>query len=236
MQIKKTYCLITVSKFTNMQKVVLSLVVILSFFYASEAQVSEMTKTMSLGTQNALITSIPDADGKLIEKLWKDYIGEFGKVKKNRKSKEYYSDNIKISSISGAGTLDVYATTQDGQLITYFDMGNGFLSEETHGEAYAAATIFLTEFGHDVKRHMISEEIEDQEKELKSLDRELERLLSKNEGYHKDIERAKEKIAQAEANIEQNLIDQENKRLEIHSQNESIDETRERLENVGKEE
>ena len=130
--------------------------------------------------------------------------------------------------------MDVYATMQDGQLIAYFDMGDGFLSSETHGNEYKNAEIFLMEFAHEVQRYMINEELEDQEKEMKSLERDLDRLISKNEGYHKDIERARERIAQAEADIEQNLIDQENKRLEIHAQEELVEETKERLEEVGK--
>lgn len=212
---------------------ILALSMIMVFSLVAQ-EVNEKAKTMSLGTQNALITSIPDADGKVIEKIWKDYIKEYGKVKKNRKSGEYYSDNIKVSSISGAGTMDVYATMQDGQLITYFDMGDGFLSSETHSSEYKNAEIFLIEFAHEVQRYMINEELEDQEKEMQSLERELDRLISKNEGYHKDIERARERIAQAEADIEQNLIDQENKRLEIHAQEELVEETKGKLEEVGK--
>lgn len=199
-----------------------------------DAQVVEKTKTMSLGTQNALIISVPDADEKLIEKQWKDYIGEYGKVKKNRKANEYYADDIKISSISGAGTIDVYSQSVDGQLIAFFDMGNGFLSSETHQNDFENAEVFLQEFAFTVKRYMINEELDDQKDELEDLVRDLERLKRLNEGYHKDIEQAKERIAQAEINIEENIVDQENKVKEIEGQEIKVEEVRERLENVGK--
>lgn len=215
----------------------LTFTLILGLFLAAQglwAQVSESTKTMSLGTQNALTLKVPDADEKLIDKMWKDHLGEFGKVKKNRKANEYYADDIKVPSISGAGTMDVYSWSKDGQLIVFIDMGDGFLSSESHEKAYKNAEVFLVEFGHQVKRHQIQEELDDQQKELSSLEKDLERLKKLKEGYHDDIERAKQKIAEAEANIEQNIIDQENKVKEIEGQVKVVEEVQERLENVGK--
>ena len=200
----------------------------------SFAQVSEKTMTMSLGTQNGLIVSIPGADEDLIEDIWKDYMKEYGKVKRNRKTKEYFGDDVQVSSISGAGTMDVYSKTEDGQLIVFFDMGNGFLSEETHKEAYAAAEVFLKEFGHEVTRDMIRDELKDEEKALGKLERELEGLKKDNDRYHSIIEKAKERIAEAEADIEQNLKDQEDSTKKIEDQTKVVQEVTTKLENVGK--
>ena len=218
MKILKTLTFLIVASFTTL---------------STQAQVSEQAKTMSHGTQNALILSLPDADDRMIEKLWKSYIKEYGKVKKNRKSKELYSNNAKIPSISGSTTVDIYATATDGQLIAYFDMGDAFLNSQAHGDSYKAAELFLTEFGHEVRREQIREEIKNEEKALKKLGSELSRLEKNKDGYHKDIERAKEKIAQAEASIEQNIIDQENKNTEIKLQEELVVKVQRKLEQVG---
>ena len=204
------------------------------FSIAATAQVTSQTKTMSLGTQNALIVSIPDADEDLIEDTWKDYLKEYGKVKRNRKTKEYTADDIKISSISGAGTMDIYAWGKDGQLISFFDMGDGFLSEETHEKAYKATEVFLTEFKHEVTREMVREELKKEEKNLSKMEKQMKGLERDLEKYHSTIEKAKERIAQAEADIEQNGVDQENKKGEIEAQVKVVEEVKEKLENVGK--
>jgi predicted RNase H-like nuclease (RuvC/YqgF family) len=200
----------------------------------SFAQVSEKTMTMSHGTQNGLIVSIPGADEDLIEDMWKDYVKEFGKIKRNRKTKEYFGDDIQISSISGAGTMDVFSRTEDGQLIVFFDMGNGFLSNATHKGAYKAADIFLTEFKHEVTREMIRNELKGMAKDLSKLERELDGLKKDNDRYHDIIEKAKERISQAEADIEQNLKDQQEAEKKIEDQVKVVGEVQTKLENVGK--
>lgn len=212
------------------------LVAVLMFFHTGlEAQVViEKTRTMSLGTQNALIVDIPDADDRLIIKKWKDYIGEYGKVKRDRKADEYYALEVKIPSISGAGTLDVYGWARDGQMITFFNTGNGFISSETHPTDYRNAVLFLTEFSYTIERHIVNEELEEQQDELDDLVKDLEKLERLNEDYKDNIEKAKEAIARAEDNIEQNIADQARKRKEIEKQEEVLEEVRSRLGNVGK--
>ena len=66
------------------------------------------------------------------------------------------------------------------------------------------------------------------------MEKELRKLEKKNTGYHKDIEKAKEKIEKAEKDIEQNLRDQEDQRITIEQQRKVIEEIIERLNNLGR--
>ena len=52
--------------------------------------------------------------------------------------------------------------------------------------------------------------------------------------FHDDIKNYKEKILQAERDIEQNLNDQEDKRIEIEQQKKVIEKTADRLNKVGR--
>ena len=63
----------------------------------------------------------------------------------------------------------------------------------------------------------------------------MDKLLKKNEGFHKDIEKAKEEILKAENSVQQNLKDQEMKRAEIEGQKEVRDMIQKKLQSVGKE-
>ena len=51
---------------------------------------------MSLGIQNGISVSIPNADNKLINKIWKKYTDDYGKLNKNKKAKQVF-DNFAYS-------------------------------------------------------------------------------------------------------------------------------------------
>ena len=53
---------------------------------------------------------------------------------------------------------------------------------------------------------------------IKRLERDLKKLIDRNGDLKKDIEKAKDTIRKAEAEIEENIIDQEKKRVEIDAQ------------------
>ena len=55
------------------------------------------------------------------------------------------------------------------------------------------------------------------------------------QGYHKDIEKAKEAILKAENAIQQNIKDQEMKRAEVQGQKEIMEMVQKKLNEVGKE-
>ena len=72
------------------------------------------------------------------------------------------------------------------------------------------------------------------DEEAKKL-KDLEKLIKKNKGYHKDIEKAKEAILKAENAIQQNIKDQEMKRAEVQGQKEIMEMVQKKLNEVGKE-
>ena len=50
------------------------------------AQTQEVKQQMSLGIQNGISVNIPDADAKFIDKIWKKYTKDYGKLSKNKKA------------------------------------------------------------------------------------------------------------------------------------------------------
>ena len=69
---------------------------------------------------------------------------------------------------------------------------------------------------------------------LSDLEKDLKKLKEKNEDFHNDIEKAKQKIIEAEKNIEKNIVDQENKGKEIDTQKVAVEKVVEKLNNLGK--
>ena len=64
-----------------------------------QAQVSEVNRQMSLGVQNGIKVHIPEAPAKLIEKVWKRYTKDYGKLSKNKKADELYINDAVIKTV-----------------------------------------------------------------------------------------------------------------------------------------
>lgn len=208
------------------------------FTYVSGQTVNEETKSMSLGKQAGFQIDIDGADEDLTEDIWKQYIKDFGKSKRNKKAKEYYSIGAKVPLISGADEIDIYVSFDERVKMTsvmmWVDLGTGFVNSDEYPKEAQGAQEFLMNFYLAVKKEAIEEEMKSQEKIMNKMAKELRKLEKKNTGFHKDIEKAKEKIEKAEKNIEQNLKDQEDQRITIEQQRKVIEEIIERLNNLGR--
>jgi len=190
--------------------------------------VEESERAMSKGLNNALIVHIPNASAKVADKVWKKYSKDFkGKTKKDRKSNEWFTDDGKITGIGGSNTIDIYTQiSENGDAVSmsaWFDLGGAFLSSFDHADAYNSAYDMLLDYAREVGKEMTEIELKNEEKELKHLDGELKKLAKAKEGYERDIENAKERIRQAEQNIENNLVEQDNTIKAIDQQKEVIE-------------
>ena len=176
-------------------------------------------------------------DKKIVENVVENTIKQYGKVKRNRKAKEWNCESCNISRISSS-PLSVYYKVDEGKnLVTtylFFDDGQKFLSSYNDKDAAESIEDLCMEIYYEVHREMLRKEIEDMEKDLGGFEKDLSKLIKKNENLHQDIEDYKEKILKAEKDIEQNLNDQEDKRIEIEQQKILIEKITEKLNQVGR--
>jgi len=193
---------------------------------------------MSMGVKNALILQIPEAKEKFVKKLWKKYLKQFkGKTKRVKKADEMRTSGARIVEIGGSTAVDlvsrVSGTGEDVELIMWVNMdGDEFLSSYTHPDRYTEAEKILMRFGLEVTREKIKIELKDEENRLKKYNKDHKRLKRNNANYHREITIAQEKIKKAEANIEQNEIEQETMRATIESQKVLIEEVKKRLSEI----
>lgn len=208
----------------------LALTLITAFAFAQDVQSTD--KMMSLGKQPAIYVDIEGADKKIAENSWKEFMKNYGKTKRNKKAKEYQSQDIRIPMLAG-GNVDLYTKFEEGsgQTTVYLWV----VDEGSFADASDGAENFLGEYYVLARKKVISKEIEEQEKLLKKLTKNMEKLVKKNQGYHKDIEKAEEKIRKAEENIEKNLVEQDNAKVENEKQKKVLEALIEKLNNVGKE-
>lgn len=192
------------------------------------AQVTESQKFMSQGTYNALTIQLPEGSEKDAPKEWVKFIKKYGKAKKDRKTDEYFVDDAKIVGISN-NSVDIYTKFEGSTMTVWFDLGGAYLSSSEHPDGYAMGEQVLMDFGLELKVLMVEEEIASEEKNLKKMEGDLEKLEKEKTTHEKNIEDWKAKIAQAEADIEQNIKDQEAKTAEIEQQKTIIDMIKGRL-------
>lgn len=200
--------------------------------FSGMAQISENPKSMSLGMKNAIVLELPGTSESFVEKLWKKYIKPNGGKTKSSRS-EWFTDDAKLAGVGGANTIDIYMIVEelgpDINLNVWFDLGGAFLNSVDHPNRYLEAEKFLMRFALFVAQEKTQLELESQEKELSKLESLMKRLERDNERYHRDIEIAKEKIRLSEANIETNVVEQEETRKLLDLQLETIENVRKKL-------
>lgn len=199
------------------------------------AQTQEVKQQMSLGIQNGISVNIPDADAKFIDKIWKKYTKDYGKLSKNKKAEEEYIEAAVIQTINGKSPMNIYTTTEKNQIVAFFDNGTGFLNSKDYAKEFQSASEFMKEFGNEVTRELIRIELEKEEDILKKNNKEYEKLKKENIDLHKDIENYKQKIKKAEADIVTNDKDQERSKAAIEAQTKIVETVQTKLNNVGKE-
>ena len=209
------------------------IICILSLVITSlNAQITENAKSMSAGMKNALVLELPSVEDAFVEKLWKKYIKTLdGKTKKNRS--EWCTDDASLASIGGSNTIDIYMSAEelgpDINMNVWFDLGGAYLNSEDHPNRYVEAEKFLMRFALFMAKEKTTLELDSQEKNMGKTESLLKRLERDNERYHRDIEVAKEKIRLSEANIEKNLVEQEETRKLIEAQLTTLEKIRAKL-------
>lgn len=207
---------------------------IANFSMAQTANISESKETMKLGTFNSLTVQLPNSSDKVALNVWKDYVkGHGAKAKKVKKSKEYLASGAIIADINNSEEIDIYTRVREkssnAELTVWFSMGEFYVSSAAFPTDYTAATKFLQDYADEVAKQLVMDELEAEEKVAKKMDSEMNKLKKKNDGYHKDIEKAKKAIAKAEENIEENEREQLEQESLMEDQKKKLEAIREKL-------
>jgi hypothetical protein len=202
--------------------------------FSQMEEITESKETMKEGTFNAIVVELLNADDKVALNVWKSFIKGYGaKAKKVKKSKEYLAIGAIIGGLNNSENVDVYAKVQekgdDSELIVWIQMGEFYVSSGSFPSDYTAAVKMLEGYVIEVAKELVNNDIEDEEKKMKRMEKEMDKLKKKNTGYHRDIEKAKDTIARAEGNIEENERAQKEQTSIIESQQKALQALKEKL-------
>lgn len=219
-----------------MMRILITLLAFTASYFLS-AQVTQVSQSMSLGTQVGFVQDHIGANDKHVEEAWKDVMKQYGKPKMNRKSKNYESLGAVIPTVSNK-PLDIYIEINEGEGQTrsavFVDNGMQFISSENNEEAAEAMELFLNEFADATHRLVVQDELDNEEKNLDGFEKDLAKLEKENEKLHESIAEFERKIAEAEDNIVANIKSQDDKKFEIEGQKKTIEDVKEKLNSIGK--
>jgi hypothetical protein len=201
-------------------------------------QVQEVLRVMSLGTENAYIVQVAGADEKMAEKALKDYLHTYGKIKEQKKFKEFQLLNTPIAPVNGSNPLDLYVKIQvaesNAAISFWVRNQSGFVSTVSQQEISSRFRNFINNYQLVLEKDVAEKAWKQERDLLQKLEKDLKKLQENNKNYHQDIQKAKERIAEAEKNIEQNLKQQEMKTQEILDQHIRVQKAEEKYNHIGK--
>jgi len=179
-----------------------------------QAQVfSEANRPMSQGNHNSFLIDFRIGEADDIVDMWQDYQKDFDarrKPKKNRKTGEYFADNVEIEAISD-NTIDIYSTVEGkgkagGAIITiWFNLGGAYLSSGRHPERMEATQAWLQGFKNRVLQNYAEDALEAEEDKLDGLEDELKDLEKERKEAEKEVAELEEALNEAKAKVKETI-------------------------------
>ncbi|NRB47329.1 MAG: hypothetical protein HRU41_06620 [Saprospiraceae bacterium] len=210
---------------------------LLTLPFLGHTQIAEQSRSMSLGTHNALVLELPQNDQKLVSKVWEGYMKSFydTKSKHNRKTGEWVAEEADIVSLGKGDDVDLFTTIeQRGKnvelaLWVHLQEEDTYVTSERHPDRSVEAEKLLMRFGLEVARETIKLELKSEEKKLNQMGHSMKKLKNAKDRYRKDIEKAQAAIRKAEENILKNEGEQEDMMKQMEVQREVIEMVQKKL-------
>ncbi len=198
----------------------------------------EFPASMSAGMKNGFTIEFEGLSNKEITKLWEDFIKTYGKVSRDRKTKEYFIDDARVPGLNRGNTVDFYSKIDDvtktrSSLTVWVDLGGAYISSQAHPEDFETLRNMLMVFEKNVYKTMVENQITEENKALKTLENDRDKVQKANEKLARDIENYKERINKAEQDIIENEKTLESKNQEIELQKENLMRVQDLLKSAG---
>lgn len=230
--------LIRLNKFQTMRRLLLTLSLALCFSMAisqhntqdqwdtkiPRAAITESVERMSLGDNSALVMMVNGEKTRTVEKEVSKLLKEMKSRAKKNKAGELYAEGVYLHSIDQS--LDVYTIVEEAgegsRLVMFFKMGDNYVRSDVHPEVYKSAWSVLREIDLRIAKAKVEEELDDEAKALKNLERERESLKKELMNMINLVEKKKQEIIQLEKDQEVNQEEQKRVESEIDRQREVL--------------
>ena len=183
--------------------------------------IEDITKTMSKGMQPGFKIDVYDATKKRAAEALGKVMKEENKSKVELVNNEYSIMGNIIKSIS-TKPLNVYVVLNEYEdhveMLAFYEMDSVFLTKEKNESEYIAARKFTRDYAVKAYRNAVQEKIDAEEKKLKDLQSELDKIHKENDNLQKKISEEKQTIDNTKEKISTSELDQERVRKQVQEQ------------------
>lgn len=208
-----------------MKKLFILALALVSLPLMAQVKVSEKNVNIE-GSKNGLEIYIPFGDLDQIEKeLKKEMKGWKGSFKGG---KTFTVDDGKLKAL-GENEFDgwgkVEENTEGGCTVSIaIDLGGAFLNSKEHPAKYKAFEVHMKKFGIAAAKEVVSDEVKEEEKNLKNKQGELSDLEKEQSKKEDEIADYEKKIKENQKAIEESKTKQQDKKAEITEQEQKVKE------------
>lgn len=214
-----------------MKQLISSIITVVLWFHSmflfaqKKLTVSEETRKMSKGPQNAFILEVPQVKAIELRKEWEKYLRDHGKMKIEEFKGELFALQTVIQRISSE-PLNHYALFNEspvGAVISAFYMiRDSFVSTTNMPAVAQSIQKFMFDFGKATYIKAVEKELNLEQKTLKNKEKELESLMREEDKLQKSIVENKNIIERNEQEIKVKKQEQDLKQKEIMMQKEKM--------------
>jgi len=181
---------------------------------------------------------VEGVDDRFVRKVWKNYTRMMfdARTKYDRKQEEYLTEEAQLSNL-GSQPVDLTAEIQDyGSTVEFsllVDQQGDYLSVTENYREVQEVRAIMEDFELEIERELIRHRLDDEEQELRRIDRQLRKLQNAQKRYYYEIEAAEERIARMKAKIEENKTEQVETSARLEQQKALLQQVQDMLAEVG---
>jgi DNA polymerase III delta prime subunit len=188
---------------------------------------------MSEGIHSGVWFDVSARDDKDVEDVWKDYMEERSlDIERNRRPREHSALDLKGPEVSALFGMDMFMQTEEVdtaiRVKIWLRQGGDFPDFWGEEKAQSELTDLLDGFRLELKEFLAQQIVEEEEKVLSDMERDLSRLEKLKERYEDRIVKARESIEENEKNIVDNKEEQSNLQKDLEQQRQRVDELKEK--------
>ena len=169
------------------------------FAFGQESMVTDVCVSMSDGLRCGISVVIPNASKEELLKSWESAVKSQSQytLKAQKVGGELQLRSAELKGINSRVNIYTisYQRGEEAELITFYELPDGFIEPEIQEKEYLTIKKFVQEFAASVHEKTMGNNLKDVKKEVKGLERDVKKLQRKKDRTIKKIEKKKREIA-----------------------------------------
>jgi hypothetical protein len=179
-------------------RIAVSIFLVLNTFLASGQKVTDVCVSMSNGLQCGISVVIPNTTKEELLESWENEVKSQSQytIKTQKVGGELQLQSAALKGINSRLNIFTvsYERGNEAELITFYELPSGFIEPEKDKVEYLTIKKFVQEFAADVYQQTVGDNLKEEKKAVKELERDIKKLQRKKDRVIKKMEEKKSEI------------------------------------------